>query len=288
MKSKRVSNLVFISVVLIAIISLTFAFGISAGISGRLNAADAAWEGDGAGTSEDPYLIATKEDLLNFRELVNGIYNGSTYEGQNVDVCAKLIEDIDFEGDNSVSWAVAMIAWDSAYPYAGTFDGNGHTISGLHMNYNVQPNLALFGYTGSEAVIKDLTVVGDANCSSGAGIVVQNSGQILRCVNRVELYCEGLGLVGGIVKDNNSTGSIIGCVNEATVKGKSTRYQAPNAFVGGIASVNEGTITDCINNGVIMFVENHNTNSYIGGIAGRNYGEISYCVNNNTVCVEFT
>ena len=84
-----------------------------------------------SGTKADPYLIATAQDLVDFRDEVNASTKKSTSM-----LCAKLTKDIDLsnlEGD----WepiGKATNTYKDYVAYGGTFDGDGHTISGLSIN----------------------------------------------------------------------------------------------------------------------------------------------------------
>ena len=90
----------------------------------------------GSGTKADPYLIATAQDLIEFRDEVNALTKKSTST-----LCAKLTKDIDLsnlEGD----WepiGKATNTYKDYVAYGGTFDGDGHTISGRwkcdHINH---------------------------------------------------------------------------------------------------------------------------------------------------------
>ena len=83
----------------------------------------------GSGTSSDPYLIGTAAKLYWFADAVN--------VSGDKDACAKLTADITvnetvFENGSVVSNTAALIRWTPISAYAGTFDGNGYTISGLY------------------------------------------------------------------------------------------------------------------------------------------------------------
>lgn len=84
----------------------------------------------GSGTADDPFLIYTAADLITFRNTVNG---------GNTGYCGKLMNDINI--GSAGSWT--PIAQSNGY--TGTFDGQGHTISGLTINWSGVANLGLFG-----------------------------------------------------------------------------------------------------------------------------------------------
>ncbi len=118
----------------------------------------------GEGTEANPYLINNLEDLVFFRDQVNG---GNNYAGKYV----KLAADINLESEN---WTpIGDITYDTKNnPYkpaddtkvfSGVFDGNDKVISKLTINRTVggadtQANVGLFGITGEGSVIKNLTL----------------------------------------------------------------------------------------------------------------------------------
>ena len=85
----------------------------------------------GSGTEDDPYLIATADDLVTFRDLVNGAGAGKTST-----LYAKLTDNIDLSGQTN--WTPIGKAFGGPYSspvkYAGTFDGNGHKVTNLTIN----------------------------------------------------------------------------------------------------------------------------------------------------------
>ncbi len=81
------------------------------------------WAWGGQGTSGAPYTISTANDLVKFADIVNGT-NGAT---RNVAAWGKLTADINL---NNAAWTAMG---SSANPYTGTFDGQGHKITGLNL-----------------------------------------------------------------------------------------------------------------------------------------------------------
>lgn len=183
---------------------------------------------------------------------------------------------------------------------AGTFEGNGHEITGLTLAEDMS-DYGLFRYVSESGTIRNLTV--EAEVVSGEdqeniGILAgSNAGIIMSCMSRGSL--NGQKSVGAIAGKNEETGTIVRCQNEARVDGKDA--------AGGIVGTNEGTVNDCTNDGSI------NTNQKVlkkmdgdgsvtvsipnavtglvaddranetGGIAGNSSGIITYCTNRGTV-----
>ena len=217
----------------------------------------------GSGTKDDPYLIATAQDLVDFRDEVNASTKQST-------LCAKLTKDIDLsnlEGD----WepiGKATNTYKDYVAYGGTFDGDGHTISGLSINATTAYQ-GLFGYVkGGE--IKDLTVAGSVTTSTtssayAAGIVGYGSPvTIENCVNQAPVTATKKGYIAGIVGYTSTTGSSIsGCTNQGAVSGAGD-------YVGGIVgTANNTVIKNCINSAEIVDTGKPGGYSYcVGGIAG--------------------
>ena len=213
----------------------------------------------GSGTENEPYKISTAEELKAFRDLVN---NAKTAEDTKID--AVLENDIDLEGEAWTPIAQKSISIEGTeYGYCGTFDGNGHTISGL----NVMGNFRCAGLFGvvTGATIKNLTVAGkvssnDTLCKVGGIAGYADSSTIENCTN----WCTVTGsyYAGGIV-GWNWNGNIIGCANFGTISGKSAGGLCGvfNSDSTSETSKNYSTIRDCYNVGTVSGV-------CAGGIAG--------------------
>ena len=220
----------------------------------------AVWAADetlsgGTGAADDPYLIATADDLKAFRDKVNAEDNST--------LCAKLTADIDL---NNESWTpIKSKSVYAIYAYGGTFDGAGHTISNLTTTGDG------FFAVVCGATIKNLKVSGSVSGSSVTvgGIVgqTQTSATIENCSfsgNVTSAYTGTKGAtagVGGIVgKVNAGTLTVTNCANHATVT-------ATNGCPGGIvgyAGSNKITISNCYNDGTIS------GQYYPSGICGTN------------------
>ncbi|MCQ2976144.1 MAG: T9SS type A sorting domain-containing protein [Bacteroidales bacterium] len=124
--------------------------------------------------------------------------------------------------------------------YKGTFDGQGHTISGLYINSGNY--CGLFG--NNQGTIQNVGVINSyfyITYSSG-GICTNNNGTIQNCFNTSTVKAENE--AGGICYNNTSDGKIINCYNSGLVKLSSES----NKEFDGICVSNEGAITNCYNN----------------------------------------
>ena len=219
--------------------------------------------GDGSSTAENPYEIPDLETFEAFCDYINGTgaYNGEAHTGEGE--FFKLTADIDLGGEANGSWT--PIGTDSQFK--GTFDGDGHMITGLYINDSSGSNQGLFGSVGSDGTVKNLGVDGEVTGGSNVGgIVGRNFGTIENCYYTGAV--SGSGTVGGIAGENNgSTSTVEKCYNTGTVTGS-------GSAVGGLVGGNDGKVQNSYNIGTVT-----GSNDNIGGIVGRN-GSSSSLVEN--------
>ena len=141
-----------------------------------------------------------------------------------------LDNDITFDSDKMI-----MVA-----SFAGTFDGNGHTISNVKIE-GVASNTGLFGIVYASGVVKNLTVKGTYEptgvMSRLGGIAGANHGLIQNCTFDGSINADSM--MGGICGYNWSDGRIINCTSKGTISGANK--------IGGIAGVNDGIMSGCVN-----------------------------------------
>lgn len=184
--------------------------------------------------------------------------------------------------------------------FAGTFNGNGHTISGFHYKGSGYAD-GFFRYITQTGIVQDLTVTGiieaenEKDCTGG--ICGVNGGWILNCTFRGRV--EGKSETGGIAGENESSGTI----NSCSVYGSVTGYDR----AGGMAGANYGMIRNCKNmagiNSDSSWLEDKDeaglewlleevsekklvSGTDIGGIAGYSKGIIANCTNTGVVGYE--
>ena len=182
---------------------------------------------------------------------------------------------------------------DSTTPFKGTFDGDGHKITGLKITSGSY--IGLFGYVGEGATIKDVNLVG-ANVF-GVKRVGALIGQIKGNATVSNCTVDSTSHVTG---SDSNTGGLIGeaaggitvklekLINYATVM--NTESEGPSRAAGIIAQVTSGanvTITKCVNNGAIT-----TNNGYAGGIVAAKQGgsKVSFenCSNAGTLTGNYT
>ena len=195
---------------------------------------------DGEGTTADPYIIATAADLYEFAIKVN--------EGDNT-ACAVLTADITLLIDTN--WT--PIGNDSNQ-YKGTFDGDGHTITGLKVDIQSDNIIyaGLFGCLGAGGTIKNVSL-------EDSKITCSSSGYIH---------------VGGVC-GLNDYGTIENCYNTGEVSGTGTSSYG-YVYAGGVCGRNTGTIQNCYNTGKVSSTSEYGF-VYAGGVCGCNDGTIQNC-----------
>ena len=181
-------------------------------------------------------------------------------------------------------------------PYKGTFDGQGHTITGLS-NANVGYSglaagdtvyLGLFGYVNTGTVQKvtvadcDFSIASDArNLEVYIGAIIgYNVGTVENCRNTGSLSPTlaidnvGMECVGGVVGQNYN-GTVKNCVNTGAVSGGNA------AYVGGVVGNNVGAVKTCLNTGAVS----GGRSAHVGGIAGciTGFRTVEDCLNTGAV-----
>ncbi len=204
------------------------------------------------------YHITSVDQLKAFAMLVNS---------SQTDICGKLMNNIDL----SVICGAGKDSWTPIGNYTnrfvGTFDGQGHKISGLYINDSAADYQGLFGYADTGATIKNLAVGGSVTGKDNVGGVVgYNSGTVTNC--SFSGTVTGTDNVGGVA--GYSSGNY-NCFNTGSVSG--------NIDVGGVVGQNYyGTVENCFNTGSVS------GNIDVGGVVGYNYGRtVKNCFNTGSV-----
>lgn len=268
----------------------------------------------GNGTADNPFTIKTADQLRAFRDAVNA---GNTYDGQFI----ALVTDMDI---SDASWIPIGASTrkgsgveSGSTPFSGTFDGGGHSISGLTIA-PVQPPangadyaLGLFGAVMGGTVrnfsLEGVSIQAPNSELAGGAVGLLGNGGTVSSISVNGTIAAKCG-TGGIVGRMTARGTIAQCTNNAavTVTGGSGNcggivgaayYSPENAYMAITDCVNNATITGvndtggiaglccafvagCTNKGPI------NGSGYaVGGIAGelKNHGGITHCTNNAAV-----
>ena len=204
--------------------------------------------------SNGSYTVYNADGLMNIAELVNG---GKT------DINITLDKNIDLTGK---AWTPIGTDYDNSYK--GTFDGGGHTITGLTFTTNDE-FAGLFGWLNRAGTVKNVVMEGVQITSnqiyggSIGGVVGYSWGTIENC--SVSGSVSGTVYVGGVVGAQIG-GSITGCSSSATVKG--------TVDVGGVAGQtnSSATLTACYATGNVIIEINPKKNIAGGSLVGMNAG----------------
>lgn len=205
----------------------------------------------GSGTLADPFLVTSETEL---RAVGRGT---APYADWALDKHYKLTADIDLTGKPDFTRIDTAVVNDSVVitggtPFSGTFDGNGHTITGLTVNG--AGNLGMFGVIDGSGEVRNLGLI------------------------NVNIYSTANKFIGGIAGTNK--GTIINCfvTGSVTTTGTGATNGANNA---GIAATNTGTVKNCYSTVLV------NGNMTVGGIVGYNPspGRVENCVALNTILI---
>lgn len=268
---------------------------------------------DGTGTAENGddakafeqnadglYMITSADDLIAFRDLVDEEIKANIERGNNnnpgAEVGAILMADIDLSelcGEGIGNWRPIGITlneegYDVRGYYCGTFDGNGHSISGLYIKTEDSGG----GFFGAleQATVSNLTF---KNCTldckyglndgkalknpyfgTGAVAMYQIGGDVVNCATDENSTVKGKYSVGGLVGLCDQYSKIESCKNYASVN--SSENGSEKANVGGIVGqcAGDSRVIGCENYGSVSCVE-----STFGGIVGLCTGQIFGCIN---------
>ena len=206
--------------------------------------------------SNGSYTVTSADGLMNIAKLVNG---GKT------DINITLDTDIDLTGKD---WTPIGTDYDNSYK--GTFDGGGHTITGLTFTTNDQ-YAGLFGYLGNfgkfgtvkNVVMDGIQITCNHRLGYAGGVAGYSRGTIENC--SVSGSVSSTVSVGGVVGAQRD-GSITGCSSSATVKG--------TINVGGVAgqTIFGATLTACYATGNVIIEIDRTQNISGGGLVGFNDG----------------
>ena len=204
--------------------------------------------------SNGSYTVTSADGLMNVAKLVNG---GKT------DINITLDKNIDLTGKD---WTPIGTDYDNSYK--GTFDGGGHTITGLTFTTNDE-YAGLFGWLNRAGTVKNVVMEGVQITShqiyggSIGGVVGSGWGTIENC--SVSGSVSGTVYVGGVVGVQIG-GSITGCSSSAPVKG--------TVDVGGVAGQtnSSATLTACYATGNVTIEINPAKNIAGGSLVGMNAG----------------
>ena len=213
-----------------------------------------------AGTGEEPEEPELPEGAIAIAN-VDQLQGIGTSEGWEMDGYYYLVNDID--ASETAEWndgAGFLPIGNIGYPFAGTFDGRGHVISGLVIDRPTMDYVGLFAIVGAGAAIKNVRLDGGVTTGSDqvGGLAGLNAGLITNCCSSgtvTGIYNVG-GLVGTTILALSSSYATTG-----TVTGK--------YVVGGLAGYNTNAVTSCYATGAVTGIEQ------TGGLVGVDAGTVT-------------
>lgn len=229
----------------------------------------------GNGTSDDPYIIATKTDLKYLSEN-SGEWSKSFK--QTADLTFLVIQG-SFSGGDFLSGGDFyngghgfIPIGNATTPFTGTYDGDGHSIDSLYISRSGTDSLGFFGYT-SNADIKNLALIDIISVDGGdyvGGLVGYNE-------NSTISNCYSTGSVQGDFK----VGGLVGQTNSSTISSSYSTCSVSDGgvFAGGLIGLSQNsTINKCHSSGSVTSIEGS-----AGGLVGVNFGVISDCYSTGSV-----
>lgn len=258
---------------------------------------------EGEGTVANPYKLKTLDDLILLSDKVNG--EEPTY-GTNTKYARPFLGKV-FRMENDIdmtNYRFEPIGADWAHQFAGTFDGNGHTLTGLTVNTGANGYAGLFGKLDTLSVVKnvkfDKAVIQTANYYAGV-VAAWTLGDIINChvtnstvSNTGQTGAGGISAIANNVKDCSvTTSNITGAFGYAAgvsgqVNGTISNCYAVNVSIkaGGVAatypsggvvgSLFKGKAVNCYFSGTLD--GRYQSDLSLGGVAGVAYlGEIDKC-----------
>ena len=205
----------------------------------------------GDGSTDSPYLIKKVADLTELATVVNG---GNTLSGKLL----RLENDITY-GSSDTYTTIGFTGSGIAKKFAGTFDGNGHSINGLKLNG--AKYVSMFASLDAAGIIKNLTLNAPTlTCtdSYGAFIAAQAAGSVENCKVENGIMTSTSGSYkGGIV------GYLQGKVKDCSFSGSITT----SVSIGGVVGQNYGDIDNCVCSATIISQSDNSSSVHIGGIA---------------------
>ncbi|MBO7144235.1 MAG: leucine-rich repeat protein, partial [Salinivirgaceae bacterium] len=244
------------------------------------------------------YAISNASQLYGFAEIVNsGTTNANAVLMSDITVNSNVLK-TDGSGalnGNGINFTIWTPIGTNTNKYAGKFDGNGHTISGLYLNDDNVSYVGLFGYSTNNATIKNTSIIdsyfrGYQFVAGFCGYVDGNT-KISNCYNASTVFASNpTDAVNGT--GDSDAGGICGYMTGSSVIENCHNSGYISAYircVGGICGIQfNGTITNCYNTGKVYSYSANDAskNGFIGGITGWMAGTASIENSYNTGNVE--
>lgn len=233
----------------------------------------------GTGTAQNPYTVSSPGDWTALAYFISDAENDLT--GKYV----SLTQGLDFWGEEFIS-----LGADGVTPFNGTFLGNNKLIEGIELE-NISDFAGLFGKTGPDALIRDLTVEGSVslvgNTCTGA-FASDFYGTLENCTNKLSIVSvhdnlsKGGTNVGGLVGKAYASARFVKCTNKAQIYAESNI----GGFAGALDAGSYVSFSECTNESQIVSALGNSNSACIAGFVGMAYPcSFHDCVNKGEVKV---
>ena len=228
----------------------------------------------GSGTSSDPYLIATLDNLAWLQDAANDTAWGAYYQ-----------QTADIDADSTSSWdsgAGFSPIGNSTKEFTGTYDGQGYTIDNLYISRGSTNYIGFFG-EAEYGAIENIGIINEnVTGSNNTGGLVGEEGPLppppgdnpyidsCYCTGSVTGKLDVGGLVGSNFSPVNYCYSTVSVINN-------TQGSGVNGD-GGLLGYNLSTVSQCYSAGSIS-----SNVSYVGGLVGYNRSTVSNCYSTESV-----
>ncbi len=213
---------------------------------------------EGIGTSLSPYIIKSTDEFASMMYYVNDQDSNVSYlmASYQLDANITLPSNVAWEGIGT-----------QQRPFNGSFNGSGHTISGLNLNNEQQIYNGLFVYVGANGYISDLEIFADTSSSAEytGGIAGRLEGGLSGCGSNITLSGKNVGGLAGLVI-NKYGGQILsscyfsGSLTGDVVGGLVAQFATEKDEDRGLHMA--GYISSCYSAGTL-------TGSIVGGLVGK-------------------
>lgn len=223
--------------------------------------ADPALTLKGSGTESDPWIISTKDDVVQLAKACQSGTSGATsghYEGKYF----KMTADIDMSGVTDfygIGTAPITTSSGTSYYFGGNFDGGGHKIKNL--------KICAAKFDATTGIIVSKTTANNSRANTGFFGTLKNATVKNLTIDKSCDYVgySNMGGIAGRIEEGTEKTTVSNCVNEATI-------HAYDSSIGGIVgyvyrykfTTGDILIENCFNKGNI-----YSTGQYAGGIIGR-------------------
>ncbi|MBN2780338.1 MAG: glycogen-binding domain-containing protein, partial [Candidatus Marinimicrobia bacterium] len=239
-----------------------FLFLIMAACCGSLTAQTAVAPAAGNGTEQDPWQIASLENLYWIAAADGVVPNPS----RSLRAASCYIQTAPIDASPTRTWFSGR-GWDPISNFSGFYDGQGHYIDGLFICDSLRSNVGLFGNTYDADIVdlglSDVDIRGDEYVGALVGVALgyhfnNTHTRISSCYSTGRV--QGSRDTGGLIGFNDE-GQVYFCYSKASVS-------SAGSYAGGLVGNNHRTVRDCYSTGPVSLREGSGIHGLIGNVTG--------------------